>query len=86
MNEKAVLACHSNPTCFCPYVAGETLRQKVTIHGASVGSKSLGDLDAVVTDLAGRRELHDSFSIVKTRGLLERRLRVSKRRRGVKKK
>ena len=31
---------------------GETVRQKVTIHGASVGSKSLGDLDAVVTDLA----------------------------------
>ena len=35
------------------YTTGETLRQKVTIHGASVGSKSLGKLDAVVTDLVG---------------------------------
>ena len=30
---------------------GETVRQKVTIEGASVGSKSLGKLDAVVTDI-----------------------------------
>ena len=31
---------------------GETLRQKVTISGASVGALELGSLDAVVTDLA----------------------------------
>ena len=31
---------------------GETLRQKVTIEGISVGGKDLGSFDAVVTDLA----------------------------------